>query len=178
MNIQHSARTDAWRTPPEILKMVKVVLGPIDFDAASDNDANRDVQAGAYFDEETDALTTAWPVDCSVYLNPPGGKLEGKSKVRLFWQRLMKYRKEGHLKHAIFACFSVEALQTTQGDHPCAMDFPFCVPKKRVKWVHPVHRDKISPSHSNAFIYVPGTVNSTSNFIIGFSPLGKCVHPR
>lgn len=177
MNIQHSSRTDAWRTPPDIVGMVQAVLRGIDFDAASDSKANWEIQAGAYFDEGTDALTTPWPIDCSIYLNPPGGKLKGKSKMRLFWQRLMEYRKAGHLRHAIFACFSVEALQTTQGDHPCAMDFPFCVPRKRVKWVHPV-LPKVSPSHSNAFIYVPGTVNRTMNFMTEFSELGKCVHPR
>ena len=177
MNIQHSSRTDAWRTPPDTVKMIHRVLGAIGLDPASDSEAQRVIQAEQYIDAEKDGLIWIWPEDCSVYLNPPGGKLKGKSKMRLFWRRLMEYKKAGHLRHAIFACFSVEALQTTQGDHPCAMDFPFCVPRKRVKWVHPV-LPKVSPSHSNAFIYVPGTVNQTANFMTEFSELGKCVHPR
>lgn len=177
MNIQHSSRTDAWRTPDTVLELVRNVLGRIDLDPASDSQAQKKVKATDYINEYEDALEVMWPDSCSVYLNPPGGKLNGKSKVRLFWRMLMEYRARRGLKHAIFACFSVEALQTTQGDHPCAMDFPFCVPKKRIKWIHPT-LEKVSPSHSNAFIYVPGTINQTALFMTKFSKLGKCVHPK
>lgn len=173
MNVQHSMRNDSWRTPPDIIALVRQVLGVIELDPASSALANETVRAEHYLTREDDALTTLWSERRSVYLNPPGGKLGNQSLVRLFWRELMAYRSRGHLTHGIFAMFSVEGLQTTQGDHPCAMDFPICIPAKRVRWVHPTEV-KTSPSHSNAFIYVPGTVNRTSDFINVFQQLGAC----
>lgn len=155
--------------------MARRVLGVIEFDPASSAEANQVVRAEHFYTKEDDSLVKEWPKDMAVYLNPPGGRKGRDSMVRLFWRRLMQYRTDGHLKHAIFAMFSVEGLQTTQGDVPPAMAFPLCVPRKRVRWVHPTEV-KTAPSHSNAFIYVPGSVDRTDHFLEVFSELG-CVKP-
>lgn len=173
MNIQHSSGRDDWQTPDEILDAVRDVLGGIDLDPASSEEANSRVGAMQILTEADNALDCPWPMDCRVYLNPPGGKIGNKSKTKLFWRRMMEYRKDGFLLHGIFAFFSIEGLQNTQSETYSAMDFPLCIPKKRVQWVHPTE-EKHQPSHSNAFIYIPGHLNDTDHFIKIFSQIGRC----
>jgi len=72
--------------------------------------------------------------------------------------------------------FSLEALQTTQASGPGRrmIDFPFCVPKKRIRFDHPTDTAKQAPSHSNAIVYVPGTENRTDEFVRAFREVGGC----
>lgn len=172
MNVQHTSRSDSWRTPPHIISLVQATLGGIGLDPASNALANKAIGADRFLTARDDALVAPWRCEgTSVYLNPPGGKRGNQSSVRLFWRRLMEHRED--FSHAIFAMFSIEGLQTTQGDHPAAMDFPFCVPRRRVRWVDPTSKERSSPSHSNAFIYVPGRLDRTEAFLSNFSELGK-----
>lgn len=178
MNILHSSKNDSWGTPPHIIELVRQTLGPIGFDPASSEHANATVQASTFFTKEVDALTTPWPMDpgMSVYLNPPGGKRRGRSMAGLFWERLLAHR--AGFSHAIFAMYSISGLQITQNYGPLsALDFPLCVPKTRVRWVHQ-EEHKTSPSHANAFVYVPGRVDETDRFKSVFDSLGACAIPR
>lgn len=174
MNIQHSAKSDSWRTPPYVLTLVKAVLGEIDLDPASDEKANVNVGAKQIFTREQNGLLKAWPAG-SVYLNPPGGKIDNQALAALFWARLMAHLNTGRLTHAIFLAFSTSALQTTQkkGCKPI-MDFTFCVPAERIRFVHKLGLDMDAPSHSNVIVYVPGTVDKTDLFIETFQTLGVC----
>jgi hypothetical protein len=86
----------------------------------------------------------------------------------------MEYLGDGDLEHAIFMAFSAEALQNTQGKgEPPIMDFPFCVPAKRIRFVSPAGV-RSSPTHANVIVYVPGTIDRTDLFIKTFSTIGKC----
>jgi hypothetical protein len=173
VNVQHSARTDLWFTPCYILEMARQVLGSIDLDPASDARANEDVKASAYITESQCGLSTPWRAG-SVWLNPPGGKIGNRSRTGLFWERLMAHRSSGVMTHALFMAFSAEALQNTQGRaHPPMMAFPFCIPAKRIKFVSR-GVEKCQPSHSNAIVYVPGTIDKTETFKDVFSSIG-CV---
>jgi len=177
MNIQHSSRTDLWYTPGNILIAARTVLGPIGFDPASDVFGNQRVMATTYYDEGDDGLTRPWPKDITVWVNPPGSKVGNKSKTGLFWGRLMQHRAEGKLKHAMFMCFSVEALQSTQNKvWPAIGEFPLCVPAKRIRFIGPDGLPGMAPSHSNAIVYVTGTVDVTPKFKRVFSSLGTVLN--
>lgn len=178
MNVQHSSRSDSWRTPKYIVDMCRSVLQTIDLDPASDPHANKIVGASCYYTEYDDALSLCWgslEVPLSVFLNPPGGKIGNQSKVALFWNKLMECRDAGNLTHAIFLAFSIEALQTTQnkGRRPIA-EFPLCVPSRRISFVPSDGKIKNQPSHSNMIVYVPGFVDRTPQFRDVFKNLG-CV---
>lgn len=175
VNIQHSTRTDLWYTPAPLVEMARLVLGPIDLDPASDEHGNETIQAARFITEDEDGLSADWGrAPSTVWLNPPGGKVGRDSRAGLFWRRLMAHRDAGLLQHAVFLAFSAEALQNTQGKGtPAIMDFPFCIPAKRVRFRFPyAHKD--APSHSNAVVYVPGLVNRTDSFVNVFSALGLC----
>lgn len=172
MNIQHSSRQDDWMTPVAILELVRAVLGTIDFDPASSAQANARVRAKQYKTVEDDALQHPWPRG-SIYLNPPGGKLGNKSKTVLFWQQLIAQRFGGYLTHAIFMAFSIEALQSTQQCDLSILDFPICVPRRRIAFDSTGPVIKSAPSHSNVIVYVPGTVDDSAKFKEHFSSLGQ-----
>lgn len=178
MNIQHSSRTDRWFTPPDILERAKRVLGPIHLDPASEVLANKAVGAVHYYDAKDDGLTKEWPDGCTVWLNPPGGRRGNKSMTGLFWTRLMHYRAAGHLVHGIFMAFSAEAIQNTQRKGiPSVGQFPVCIPAKRLRFVSPAGVPGLAPSHSNAIVYVPGSVDHTELFIETFSDVGDIMLP-
>lgn len=170
MNIQHSMRSDSWMSPLEIVQAARNVLGDIDLDPASDLEANVAVRAKKIYTRADDGLSQPW--GGRMFINPPGGKRGNKSVSALFWQKLMSERI--WLGHAIFLAFSAEALQNTQGKNCSAMmDFPFCVPAKRLRFISRGVDKKVSPSHSNVVVYVPGSVDRSDDFEREFSKFGK-----
>ncbi len=172
MNIQHSSRSDEWYTPVSILDRVRAVLGPIDFDPASDAFGNSRVQALRYLTREDDGLISGWGAPNTIFLNPPGGKCNNKSRAALFWGRLMAQRADPGFGHAIFMAFSLEQLQTTQASALSIMDFPFAVPKRRIVFDQGDGRPGEAPSHSNVIAYVPGRVDVRGAFAEAFQTLG------
>jgi len=149
------------------------VLGPITLDPASEADANAVIGADHYYTKEDDGLSKPWAE--TIWLNPPGGKMPGsrRSLPQLFWIKLMETLASGHLRHALFLCFSSEQLQNTQGlGVPGCIDFPFCIPSKRIQF-----SGAASPTHANAIIYVAGRANMTGAFITEFAKLGRVVVP-
>lgn len=167
MNIQHSSRDDTWQTPLDILDRVRKVLGYIDLDPASSAEANVNVQARRFFTKEDDALTQTWDAD-TIFLNPPGGKIGNRSKTALFWDKLL----DSNFTQAIFLAFSLEALQTTQSSKHSIGEYPFCVPKKRIRFMR---GDSVgpAPSHSNVIVYIGF---KPARFARVFSDLGVIVN--
>lgn len=183
MNIQHSSKSADWRTPTEVLDAVKKLFGgSISLDAASDENAQKRVGALRWLGAEFDSLSNPWPEAESIFLNPPGGKLGKESQTKLFWNKLVDevypagcldiIEKHGH---AVFLAFSMEALQTCQDPGYEMLQFPLCVPNKRLRFV-PSDETVVanSPSHANVIVYVPGYKDETKRFIEIFSRFGAC----
>src|SRR5882672_122790 len=166
MNVQHSSRTDQWGTPSHILGMARDVLGQITFDPASSWEFNDNVQAARYWTK--DGLTGPWPVGETIWCNPPGGKSGNRSMAALFWNRLVNT----HIRHAMFMAFSLEQMQTTQSSAKSILDFPVCVPRRRIAFIRPDGSTGPAPSHSNVIVYVPGSLDMTDKFLSVFSKLG------
>lgn len=175
MNIQHSSRTDQWWTPPEYIEAVREVFdGEIGLDPASDNRANEAVRALCFLTKVENGLYLPnWGRPESIYLNPPGGKAGNKSLAGMFWTALMQQLETNAFGHAIFMAFSAEQTQSTQKPgQRSLLDFPFCVPAKRIRFVSP-GVEKFSPSHSNVIVYVPCQLDETDKFVEVFSRFGK-----
>lgn len=178
MNIQHSSRTDQWYTPIWVIELVHQLLGTIDLDPASSIDANRRIKAHKIITDKAELTETPWLVaPGSVYCNPPGGKKGNRSLTGLFWRRLMEERSQGKITHAVFMCFSIEALQHTQNLNclPIA-HFPICIPRRRIAFDYPTGEKGEAPSHSNAIIYVPGTVDKKELFRQLFKEVGAILN--
>lgn len=142
-NPQHSSASDSHLTPEYIVEPSRRVLGHFDLDPATSEFANRLIRAGTIYTREDDGLVQPWAG--RVFLNPPGGNLRyetcgTKSQQALWWGRLSHAWVAGEVETAIFVGFSLELLQSAQSLTPACphpLDFPHCVPKKRI----PFERD-------------------------------------
>lgn len=186
-NAKHSSKSQEWFTPTDIIEVVRTVLGGIDLDPASCEEANQIVKATWFYTRESNGLKMSWgprvkffeAPSPSVWLNPPGGttgKGNGNySLPGLFWDKLMEERP--YIRGCIFLCFSIEQLQTTQGRKASACDFPVCIPSKRLKFGLPGGAKPNSPTHANALVYVPGREDASGKFAAEFSRFGKIMWP-
>lgn len=93
---------------------------------------------------------------------PPGHSHEDVCSSQVVWWRaLCKQWQLGHVTSAFFVGFSLELLQACQeGDDPGPnpLDFPHCVPKKRIKFDIITPEGRVSgkqPTHSNVLVLLP-----------------------
>ena len=169
-----SSHTSEWHTPEWLYRLCLQVLGTIDLDPASskaawcNNNLERPVR---YFDKETNGLLQDWTG--TLFINPPGertGKL-----VNLFWDKLLRTRQLGNLEHAIFIGFNISLLKTTQSSKlASAMEFPICVPKRRIAFYDEAGICQRSPTKDSVIVYVPGTSDMTNLFVKTFDKVGVC----
>jgi phage N-6-adenine-methyltransferase len=69
MKLMTSNASDEWYTPPWVLQLARDILGGIDLDPASSEQANRAVQAHCYYTAADDGYMRPWTG--RVWLNPP-----------------------------------------------------------------------------------------------------------
>lgn len=156
MNPKHLSKSPLWYTPVWLIEKCRELLGPIDFDPASDEFGDSRVDATVYW--EANALGREWPKVKTVFLNPPGGKIGGRrSQAALFWHKFMSEWAAGKFEHGIFIAFNTEILQVAQAEIPDVppQAFPFCVPKKRFGYDRDRLVDPDRPTHASMIVYVP-----------------------
>jgi hypothetical protein len=146
MNVQHLSKSSLWMSPTEIVEASRELMGGIELDPASDEEANRRVQADRYLRDMSEHPDLDWGVNKSVFLNPPGGR--GLPKA--FWNKLHAEWRRERTDQAIYIAFSLEQLQQNQS----MLDFPVCFPNKRLKYV-PREGKAASPTHASAIVYLP-----------------------
>lgn len=170
--VQHSSASVEWYTPIEVVEAARPTLGAIDLDPASCAKANKVVKAKQYIAPPNDGLAATW--SGSVFLNPPGGRLNGKSQQKVWWDELSRRYMRGEIEAAIFIGFSVEILQTTQSCKYPAVGFPFCIPKKRLKYWRS-SGPAMSPPHASVIVYLG---QYPLGFISWFEPIGAVIITR
>jgi hypothetical protein len=176
-NPRHLSLSNEHYTPERICKAVRATMGGIDLDPASCQEANGWVRAERFFDQGDDGLSKEW--FGKVFLNPPGGKVKGKSSQKIWWATLVEEWFSGRVEQAVFLSFSLEFLQTSQvqATGPLPIEFPFCVPSRRIAYVKPGGEVGESPPHASAIFYLPTRVerdNAVMRFLAYFSPIGAC----
>lgn len=182
---KHSSENGEHVTPVDIAMAARATLGVIELDPASHELANTVIRAKRILTKEDDGLSMPW--SGRVFLNPPGGKLENQSLPKLWWKKLAEAWREGYVECAIFVGFSIEILQTTQSlnehddldkpDLPIPLDFPFCVPSKRIRFLHEKDgklQPGVSPTHASVIVYLPPRTDHNANkFAENFARFGE-----
>lgn len=133
---RHTCDSPEWYTPTKFVEAARLVMGGIDLDPASHEEANRTVKAARFFSIEDNGLTQRWPG--RVFLNPPGGKdSDGKALVPQFWLKLLAEWVMCRTEQAIWIGYSLEQLQTLQCIKAVKtpLDFAMCVPNRRIAFV-------------------------------------------
>ncbi len=176
---RHSCDSPEWYTPSPYVEAARELMGGIDLDPASHEEANETIKAAHIWTAESNGLRQTWRG--RVFLNPPGGKDDDKAGlVGLFWKKLLNeyyghdfYRNGAEsVSEAIWIGYSLEQLQTLQciDADRTPLDFPMCIPNRRIAFVEnsakkvgrmakmiaagKVPNEKSQPSHANYVTYL------------------------
>jgi hypothetical protein len=158
------------------IEAARELMGAIDLDPASHEEANRTVKATRFFAAEDDGLRQPW--SGRVFVNPPGGL------VNEFWRKFVSE----DFDEGVWIGYSLEQLQTLQQEAATPLDYPTCITAKRIAFVEneakKAKRIKkliaqgkgpnkwSSPSHSN---YVTYRGNRVDDFRRVFARFGQVV---
>ncbi|UOF80380.1 C-5 cytosine specific DNA methylase [Caudoviricetes sp.] len=182
---QHSTESNEHYTPPEIVERARRTMGRIDFDPFSCEAANKIVQATYYCTPEIggDGFLDKWSGEM-VFVNPPCGVLDieyarqirlagTRSSAGVAWARTVWELINGPVRAAIFVGFNIEILRVGQSAQFSPMDFAFCVPKSRLKYVEgKTGKPGPSPPHSSVIICATYDREIEARFLAEFADLG------
>lgn len=137
MNAQISNKSHEWFTPPKIIELVREVMGSIDLDPCSCEEANKTVQASRFFTKEDDGLLRDW-MGPNIFVNPPGpvqGDRNTKGIVGGFWTACTAQSSRSNI---FWLGFSIEQLATLQHYSPYPLDFPTIILRNRINFIEAV----------------------------------------
>jgi len=128
----HTQKSNEWYTSARYIEAARAVMGSIDTDPASCELANRTIQATTYYSKEDSGLAHDWYGN--VWLNPPFLKIENKSGIALFVNKLVCEYRCGHVSQAVLLATSdCDASWFHQ-----LWDYPICFPDHNVYFDRPV----------------------------------------
>lgn len=175
-NPRHSSKTTEHYTPPEIVEAARVCMGGIDLDPFSCSRANEIVRASRFYSLGAGEDGFALPWEGRLFVNPPGGKTGNESNQKRAWFKLMR---EPAIARAIFVCFDLSLLQTSQVNTPSGLvtplEFSICYPKRRIAYLREDGTPGKSPPHPSCIV---GVGTWPKHFKRCFEAIGKVVIPR
>lgn len=139
-----SSASDEWYTPPETLELARLVLGGIDLDPASNDLAQRWIQAGTYYTQNDDGLSLPW--EGRVWLNPPYGVQTGQ-----WTQKATESLDSGSVTEAIILVRPAAGAAWFQA---LSSRFACCTTHKRIRFIDKNGTQQASPVHGNCFFYL------------------------
>lgn len=180
MHGKHSQKNPNFMSPTWLVKAAREVLGEIDLDPATDEEANKIVKAKRIYTAKDDGLRQTWCAkrqNTAIFLNPPGGLVRtaaaraalpkelraSRSSAAIWWHKLCCEHAQGGCE-AIFVGFSIELLQSCQAFaerdyHRHPLEFPCCFPRERIAFVelgeNGERRVAGMPGHGNVIVYLP-----------------------
>lgn len=128
-HIRHNAGESEWYTPEPIIQAAREVLGAIDLDPATHEDAQVAIQARAYYTVETDGLKRPW--SGRVWLNPP----YSQPGIGQFCEKLVAEVAAGHVSAAI--ALTNNATDTAWGQSLLSAASAACFPRGRIAFWAP-----------------------------------------
>ncbi len=163
----HQSKSQEWYTPAHYIEAVREVMGAIDLDPASCELANETVKAAQFFNTSDDGLKHSWPG--RVFLNPPYGRIGGRSSAAVWSQRLIDQYTAGTTEEAILL---VNACPGDKWFMPL-FQRPLCFTDHRIRFYNEQGQSS-QPTKGNAFVYFGLNVTRFANV---FDRFGVIVVP-
>jgi len=158
-HVANNSGDNEWYTPKTYVEAARAVMGGIDTDPASHEEANKVVNAVEYFTTKDDGLKQEWLG--RVWLNPP---YEGKLIVR-FMDKLAESVKSGDTTEATVLVNN--ATETRWFACLASLSACLCFPTGRIKFWHP--RKESVPLQGQCIAYIG---ENTEKFISEFHQFG------
>ena len=153
-----------WYTPAEYADMARSVMGSIDLDPASCDEANEAIKADAYYTKEDDGLSKDW--HGNVWCNPP----YSRDLMPAFVEKLKDSYASGQVRQAIL--ISHNNTDTAWFHSLASVASAICFPKKRIRFYR--GDDIAAPTNGQAFFYLG---METEAFKDAFCGVGFVVAP-
>jgi ParB family chromosome partitioning protein len=164
-----SGKSNEWYTPSKYIEAAREVMGGIDLDPASCEEANRTVRAKRYYTETNNGLSQDWTCE-SMWLNPPYGDTNGKSNIAIWSKRLLEEFKSGVIKQAMLLATGTPDRKWFQP----LWDYPICFLNHQI-----IFKQTLSPytgksqdhhAYGSSIIYLG---SNEQNFIQEFRRFGR-----
>ena len=159
------SESNEWYTPSQYVDAARYLMGDIDLDPASCEQANETVRAEVFYTKDDDGFSKAW--SGRVWMNPPYGKEDGESNQSRWTKRLIDSYENGEILSAVFIVNAATSASWFQR----FWDYPICFVRRRISFVSP-SGEKNSPTQGNVFVYLGDDIEG---FVDNFSPFGRIV---
>lgn len=159
---QNTGETE-WFTPKEYADAARAVLGAIELDPASTDEANAIIQAEQIYTEQDDGLKHQW--DGRVWMNPP----YSQPLVTQFCEKLAESVKAGTVPAAVVLVNN--ATETGWFRALADVAAAICFPTGRVRFWHP-KKESATPLQGQAVLYIGDQI---SVFCEAFASFGFLV---
>ncbi len=144
-HVAHNTGNHEWYTPTEYIEAARIVLGNIDLDPASSDQANEIVKATRYYTIDDDAFRHDW--QGKVWMNPP----YGSGIITWFCDKLMHHYTSGDVTEAIVLVNN--ATETIWFQMLVHQAKAFVFPKGRIKFLADDLVKRKTPLQGQAFLY-------------------------
>ena len=161
-NFKNGTGTDGWMTPKPFIEMAREVMGSIDLDPASSDQANMLIRARTFYCSKDSALLHTW--HGNIWLNPP----YSAPLQQQFADKLTSEVAAGRVDQAVVL---VNAKTETKWFRTFAGACPvMCLPSKRIAFISPVTGEPVKGNNnSQAIMYFGPNVDV---FVRVFSEIG------
>ncbi len=157
-----------WYTPSEYIEAARDVMGTIDLDPASSDQANETVQATTYFTEADDGLTKDWRG--KVWLNPP----YSQPSMMQFVEKLVKEYEGKSVTEAIMVTHNyTETRWYQKADLASSAS---CFVDKRISFISPTG-EVAAPTQGQVFHYFGANSQNFGNVFKRFGRIHYTAAP-
>lgn len=137
-------KSQDWYTPPKIITLVRLVMGEIDLDPASDEIGQQWIQATNYYTPSQDGLDHPW--SGRVFLHPPA-----YGKIAKWTNKLLAEYESGRVEEAVLL---VTPSVGNKWFQKLTRLFPVCFSDERISFLDDQGRPQPRPKHGNAIFYL------------------------
>lgn len=154
-HVSHNSGENEWYTPKRYIESARKVLGTIDLDPASSEEANKIVKAGGFHSIENDGLTEGW--FGKVWMNPP----YSSDLIGLFTEKFTQHFNNLDISEGIVLVNN--ATETAWFQFMTKRASSICFPKTRIRYWSP-NKETSTPLQGQAFLYFGDNTNFENEF--------------